>query len=443
MMSGKYSKYSPFLLIGIFISLSVLYGCDNASKSNVEVSMHSANMVEKVFEKTRTFCFGRFLLEIPEAAVIDYGPTWVETEITFHKDQAEKIPELLAAQIAESRNKEKHLPSYSMSDLPLIGKVYDGVLPGQKIFFGASDSVSYSVYSFMPVEEDLFLQEFGSLPGKDVISKVNDVASNLRLRSDSTVPDDPGICIHGGFVSMSPEFERAAIGIRFEDFPDVRISIDAHKNQDNLRLLSDPKVLRQGARREAESRGLGNFFSGIETLRDRRRQLGPWEGVEIATRRPKFKSDTDAHEFRFHSLGSKNDALHPELDIRFDSGVLGNAKAKVSPSVTNEEALEIWDRIINTIRLRQSSDATPLTLESPQVLLGKIAMSNTTCPQTGNWECTHKNKILGRRIRIIKEGDTMPYVSEVDRFYSVLKLFNTSQSKIATSWKLVGYADIE
>jgi hypothetical protein len=109
---------------------------------------------------------------------------------------------------------------------------------------------------------------------------------------------------------------------------------------------------------DAEASGMVNFFKRIKVFRNGNRQLGIWEGEEIATRRPAYKEDTDAHEFRFHSMGAVNDALHPELDIRFDSGVRGNAKAKLKPSITDDEALEIWDRIINTIRIRKVNETS-------------------------------------------------------------------------------------
>jgi hypothetical protein len=74
-------------------------------------------------------------------------------------------------------------------------------------------------------------------------------------------------------------------------------------------------------------------------------------------------------------MGAVNDPLQPELDIRFYSGMKDNSRASVNPSITDEEALALWDKLITTIRVRQPSDATPTTVTKPRATLASLALS--------------------------------------------------------------------
>ena len=108
-------------------------------------------------------------------------------------------------------------------------------MPGQKLVFGSKDHVFYSIELFIPVGKDLFVQRAGSVLSKESeIRVLNTVAQNLRSRPESEVPTDPGSCIDGGFISWQGGFERASLGIRLSEFPDVHFSIQAIKNQEHL-----------------------------------------------------------------------------------------------------------------------------------------------------------------------------------------------------------------
>ena len=138
----------------------------------------------------------------------------------------------------------------------------------------------------------------------------------------------------------------------------MHFSIAARKNQQWLPEGSDPDQLYDLARKNAEDEGLGGLFRSIKILRKQARQVGIWQGKEIATRNPAYKSEAENHQFKFYSPGAVNDRFYPELDVRLDTGLKGNRTASAKPSLTDEEALALWDRLLGTIRLRQPSDAT-------------------------------------------------------------------------------------
>lgn len=433
-------------LMYLFIELLLVFvivGCEFDRSGKKEAAAMDLVRIENIFEKTKVICFGRFLVKLPHDAIVTYGPTYIDGETFFRKDEGHRVSELVAEKISYSKERSEIIPRYEISRLPLIGKIVDGAVAGQKIMFGASDSVSYSVYSFVPIGNDLFMQEYRSLPNEDILPVINEVAKNIHLRTEAVVPAGSGVCTEGGFISMNPIYERVAIGIRFEQFPDVRLSIDTHKNHDNLPLENSPKKLRDEARAFGKSQGLNGFFSKIKILRDGVRSLGDRSGEEIATRRPCYRDDTDAHEFRFHSLGRPNDALAPEIDIRLDSGVRGNVRASVSPTITDEEALALWDKIVTTLRLRQSNETSHPDAVPAKVPLGTILKTGDICPQTGWWECISQEKRVGEKRKRFNEGERMPYILVNHSSGFLRVLLRNSLVKANAEWRLTDYDTFE
>lgn len=398
--------------------------------------------LQSLFERTRKVCFGRFLMEIPATASIVYGPAEVDDPIYFYEGDADKIPKHLTENLAKVEEERDYFMKGEIKKFPLYGKVIDGARPGQKILFRSKDQINYHIISFIPVEKNLFIQEGGAPPEDETeLPTLNRIASLLRSRADDEIPAEPGMCIEGGFIPFEPKYERATIGVRLNDFADVHLSIDVHKNQDYLPEGSSPILLREQAKQFAEADGLGAVFASTKILRQRARQLGGWKGEELALRTPAYKNDKSVHEFRFHSMGAVHDSLHPELDIRLDTGVKDNSKGKVEPSLTDEEALMLWDKLISTIRVRQPSDATPTKTASSRIPLASQVRTTEPCPQTGLWECTETRKIEGDRRRMLKAGEVMPHVLLSDIGLWQKLTGKRSMHQVASVWKLVAYED--
>jgi hypothetical protein len=398
--------------------------------------------LQPLFEKTRTVCFGRFLMQVPATATVVYGPAEVETPIELFEGQGGKITEHLSARLAEIEEERELLLKDDIPKLPLFGKVIEGVLPGQKIAFGSKDQISYAIYSFVPVGKDLFVQHLNTvLPKNERVTTFNRVASHLRSRSEDDIPAEPGTCIEGGFVPLEEQkYERVTIGVRLKEFPDVHFSVEVHKNQKYLPVGSSPKLLRGQAKEMAEADGLGAVFARTKILRQRERQLGIWKGEEIALRTPHYKDDLEAHDFQFHSMGALNDSFQPELDIQLDSGVKDDRKAKLKPSITDEEALALWDKLITTIRLRQPSDATRAT-NAARVPVASTVPTGGICPETGWWECTARKDIEGGMRRLFKVGERMPHAVLLGEPGLWTKLTGSGKRQIEAVWKLVDYVD--
>ena len=399
-------------VVAVIFSLIIASGVSYSfAKFTGEYMSTSRERINAMFEKTRLVCFGRFVISVPDDAIMVYGPAELDGRFSVYRDQVDSMEELKSSRIAEAKKERNYLSDDKIREFPLVGEEADGVLPGQKLVFGARSSIGYTIHSYMPIGRELFVLERSGVAEKEKeVREMNDLATQLRLRADKEIPAGQGLCVDGGFVDIQPEYETTTFGLRFKEMPDVRFSIRMQKNHDYLQESSSPSVLRKRAKERASVMQIATFFAGITMLREGRRQLDGWEGEEILTRRPEYKDDTDAHEFRFFSVGQRHNALHPQLDIRMDTGVRENARASVRPSLTDEAALALWDKLLPTIRARQPGDATPPFASSPTVSLGSVRKSGDSCPQSGWWECLEKRKIDGERRRLFKAGDKFPPV---------------------------------
>ena len=395
--------------------------------------------LQSLFGETKTVCFGRFVVEVPATAAVVFGPAEVGPPISFLPGEGELIAKHVAEDLIAVESSRRFLDEGDNARLPLFGKVIDGIMPGQKIGFDSKDGVGYYINSYVPVGKDLFILHFASVMHGDYnIEDFNLVARNLRPRGEDEIPAEPGTCIEGGFFPLPLEFERVTIGVRLKEFPDVHLSIEVHTKQDRLSESDSLELLLERGKEMAQQAGHGAAYARIKNFRRGPRQLGLWKGFEVVARKPAYKTDTDAHEFRFQSLGAVRDPLQPELDIRLNTGVKDNRTASVRPSLTDEEAIALWDKLIGSIRVRQRSDATT----PAKMPLGTLKTTGEACPQQGWWQCTDSVDIEGERRRHFTVGESMPNVTLLGEPSLWQRLSGERPRKMtATVWELAGYDD--
>jgi len=85
--------------------------------------------------------------------------------------------------------------------------------------------------------------------------------------------------------------------------------------------------------------------------------MGDWTGEEALARMPPENGGFTSHLFQFYAIGAANDILRPVADVQLDTGVKCNATKARQSSVSDEEAVALWDRLTGSIRARPT---TPL-----------------------------------------------------------------------------------
>lgn len=320
--------------------------------------------IDKLFAQTKPVCFGRFIIDIPTTAQVVWGPTHVGWEIDSYPDQGIKISAQIRDKVKEIE-KIKHLEEPSA----LIG-VFDGPNAESKIVVGYKsrhDTGLVQLHSYIRLDKHAFVQSAPSaVLGRNQAGVVNktgyqkyvaemqNTARRLRVREETEIPTEPGICIEAGFVAGGDKYEMTSVGFRFPEFPDVTFSIQAQKTDRPEESNSLEWSLQKG-KEFAGVAGMGDLYSKIKTLREGKRRMGDWEGAEKLARMPGQKDGTPSvHEFMFKSIGVANDMLRPLIDMDLHSGVQENTPGVNEPSLKNDEAVALWDKLTNSIRVRST-----------------------------------------------------------------------------------------
>lgn len=306
-----------------------------------------------LFEHTKRVCFGRFTIDVPTTATVVYGPADVDFPIVYIADEGDRIAEHVTKEVAKYEKERYMISKSDANEFALYGKVRDGAITGQKLVFGSKSFSNTTISSFIPLGQHLFIQD-GSAMFNEIekhVEVLNNSAKSLRLRAEDEIPIEPGLCIEGGFAHAQFEFEKASIGIRLKEFPDVHFSIMSLKNGDYLVESDDIEELMR-RQKEITPHGPGTWYSRVDFLRRGPRQIAHWKGSEVLAHLPPQKTATESHEFRFTSNGAKNDHLYTRLDVRLDTGVQGNRKGSVPPSLHDDEAVALWDKLVSTLQIR-------------------------------------------------------------------------------------------
>lgn len=340
------------------ISASLAGAAPHASDTPKRINMTTlSSRLEKIFAETKTVCFGRFIIDVPTTAHVVFGRMTVDFEVSHFPGEADMADHRIAKQ-ALKLEEEKFVTRRMNTPGSLYGKIVGDGIPGQKTFVGAG-SDSYRLSSYVSIGGDLFVFESTSLPNtekvKQRIEKAGSFARQLRVRADDEIPLEPGICLEGGFINLNPTFENISMGIRLVEFPDVHLSISTIKNRDEPDEYDKLEFRLQTAQKNAIEEGKGELYKRIKFFRRAPRQMGDWVGEEALARMPAEKRSFAAHQFQFYAMGAANDVLRPAADVQLDTGVSGNATKAKPPSMTDEEAVALWDRLTGSIRARPTT----------------------------------------------------------------------------------------
>jgi len=353
------SYFKGLLVIGAIAVLTSLIALPSLFGGTV--AMQSPR-VDDLFNESKTVCIGRFLIEVPMASEVVYGPAEVPFSLKIFQGKGPALDTVVLDRLAEIQNERRSAEGSLLNEDAVIGKVMDGPLAGQKIVFGVSkrSGVFYRIQSYLSSGDDLFVHEVDSIASKEdyeiAAQKLSLMARRLHSRSDLEIPQTPGICIDHGFVDEPPESMReyVTLGVRLQAFPDVHFSISTTNKMKWLASDAlEPRLKR--AEKNANAEGNGAWYSRIKTLRRGTRALGRWKGFEILTWMPAQAGQGESHEFRFLSQGEPKNPLLPLLELELRTGVRGNDIGGTKPSISDEEAMALWDQLTNSIRVRPTT----------------------------------------------------------------------------------------
>ena len=264
--------------------------------------------------------------------------------------------------------------------------------------------------------------------------------AHVRSRTETEAPADPGYCFAGGFIANAEwENEEAAIDIDIAGHPDAFVSVwiyplASHKHD-------KPLLERMGGLTQA----LGNLATSVHVLRKGSRQIGPYKGQEHLASAPN-SGGMRGHAFVWETQGDGT-LDTPAIKIELTTGHQDDKGNPQKTTLTDQQAIKLWDDILNSFRLRPTGDSVKTSELSPDptpsLPLGELVATGSVCPQTGWWQTSESGTIEGGRRKRFVAGELMPAVVMLGESSVWQKLKGSRPSyRTATLWKLVGYDEV-
>jgi hypothetical protein len=295
----------------------------------------------------RTECFGRYLVDLPTVSkIIGYGNKYISSEIVL-----KKITKIEFDDIVRKRHDELNAPQEKDDQkLRVVGfsdsKTKRLFMSYANVFGGDNFEIDTFNYAMPNVAFFSSAQAVSARYIDNIQQKYVEYLNNVNYRSDKSIPHLPGFCFKDGFVAndgLKPQYELITLAFELKDHPDVHIVVESEV----LFSKTDSLIDRTG------KSGLFSLFDGFTTLRKRERNVNGMVGEEVLTR---FKSDEggNAHKFRWETMGELSNPLKPDIYIDFQTGFKPGG-GSVNSSLSDKEAIALFDRIVSSIRIRPVS----------------------------------------------------------------------------------------
>jgi hypothetical protein len=445
-------NFKRFFLASVSISVVLLTACDHNSKEWKTPAMTILSpRLQPMFEKSKPICFGRFMVDVPISAFVVWGETSVPLIVNMYPGGVGEVDALQQKFINELKSEK----AIYLNDIPLLISIDDMHQPEGKIvtgYEGFEAIAELKINGYFKLNNDGFV--INSRPLKEhkdrATEKIKSIAQRLRRLTENEIPNEPGNCIEDAFLPDAPNDdnehpgELVSIGFRLKEFPDSHFSIQIGPSNpydpERDSLKAQWKRIKEDPATPEEQKALASttFF------RESPREIHDWKtGYEVLTRSPEEDGSHSHHDFQMKFTGVPHDPFKPYADIQFQTGVADNAAGATKASLTDEEAIAVWDKITSTIRVRPTSAAPVKTAESdpkPQIPLGELAATGRTCPQTGWWQPNEAHDGARDQRQHIKAGDRMPHMVSTGEPSLWQKLKGEQPIyHAATVWKLVSY----
>jgi len=298
-----------------------------------------------------------------------------DVELERYPDMAHDVDQMIVRHIERNREYARIFNKGSELD-KLAGIPIKTPNDNLRHVIGIKGGSEYSVHSFLTLGPDVYvLRSSGVLSDtvKEVMRRNESIVTALRARQENDIPVEAGVCIDGAFTPQNPTFENIELGFRLAEFPDVHFSISLIKQGDDPEPQEEFFRRHEDALQDRRDAGYGDLVDKLKFLRKGPRTLNGWTGDELLIHFPLWQGTPEAQQFTFWSTGKANDAWNPQVDIVLDTGVKENKTHSMKTSLTDDEALELWERLLNSIRVR------PVNKPTMSVILSHSAHAITTC----------------------------------------------------------------
>jgi len=313
-----------------------------------------------MFDKMKTYCFGRYLVDVPlEAEMLEQRNSYVFGTINVGFGVPE-YRDLLKKTLEKRKNEQgKRSFKFVRTEYPEEGDRQDRqIIVSMADLYGRN---SYGVDAFTLNPKDkpgggyffyLLEQSYNEKKIEGIVLDFHNILNNVRYRHESEIPTEPGFCFRDGFVAndgKEPQWEEAVIRFRLKNNPDVIFKI-----RSDVPFKTFPSVLE----RMKSSNIFARFPGRIKTLLSGKRQINGMPGEELAASFPAEDKTGPVHDITWETLGELRNPLKPNIQLEIESGYdasgMGGATAS---SLDTKQMLQLYEAIVTTIRFRPVTEA--------------------------------------------------------------------------------------
>lgn len=295
-----------------------------------------------------THCFGRFLIDLPPGSALKAGNRIWGEPIESLSVAERSLSEQIDARVSELEGtphefRESMLVRHTdlargSASIVSWAQPYSLVAMQSETFLiaGERDAPVFFRYSGLVSPEKL----------ESALAFYEDLARKIRSRRPDEIPTEPGFCIDGGYIAGS-EFmaESFRVGITMPGHPGMHMTFRSSTGAEEDTLLE-----RVGGFFRTEVLGR---VAGMNTLRKGKRSVGPIAGEEYLV--AGGDRQQRMYAFRWEFQGRDGSLAEPNLSLQMgvherDPDDDGNPPPPAFDS--DQEALELWDAVLESIRLR-------------------------------------------------------------------------------------------
>lgn len=315
----------------------------------VTTALHANDQGKTVSAEKQTICLGRFVVDVPKDAFV------VANSSKYRWDAVDVTPRIshegFIQFISEKENKlrsTRHEREKSL--LKHFHKSGDGT-SATMVFWATPDSeYVYQSEGYKWIRGFQFLVK-GNADDDRALSKAEKIGrtlSELHFRRNGEIPSVPGFCIDNGYFVGEPAWphlEETFVHFRFKNNPDVMLTISTETNGERLN---------DGLLARTEKRSIPDAYKElakrVKTLRRGQHPVGGIQGEETLDSVP--GGDTySVHMFFWEATGKPRDLYAPSIVVNLETGETLDAE-KRRPSLTDQQAIELFDSIVNSVRVR-------------------------------------------------------------------------------------------
>lgn len=347
----------PILLAAIAIAgIAVTWAVGQAREN--DAARQDAHEVARIMGKTVPMCIGRFLINMPEEALVELREQRIDGIKIVSFDEA---PADFQARLARREGYLKSAPDRLGGNKNLesvrtvntangvAGKIF---VHGRTVTEGTqARGLELERYRYEGVAIEALVHADGMTFEFDAADYNPDLIENLPRLVEKLVPNrsnrpptESGFCIYRAWFRdplTADQNEQVLMFAQLPSHPDVDF---------RLSLLAGARPAEQGLlQRSAESYAQRSAAQRmrISRLRAARRTIGGLVGDEVIDRFHEF-NDTILYSFWWEVNGTADNVLVPHVTLTMDTGEGPNNPA--SSSLSQGAAMSLWDNVSSSIR---------------------------------------------------------------------------------------------